>query len=182
MSIPYLVPRPVIETMEQAMDVAARDLLRGMGHLPPEHDLPLFDQPGWHRSCIAAEIGAALRVLHDAGLLGPASIPPSLLVITEIGGRCPVQAEGTICGVPFYFRARGESWSIGIGGEVVLLPAWEHEEDYGDEPFAAGYMPEEEALAFIEREARRYAQEMRVPVIYEVRREDRFDAMEAGDE
>lgn len=76
--------------------------------------------------------------------------------IAWIGGNCPVQAEGTIRGKPFYFRARGEAWSIGIGGEVVMEPEWFYEEDYGDEPYVAGWMTEAEARAFIEKSADLY--------------------------
>lgn len=38
----------------------------------------------------------------------------SNIVFDTIGGQCPVQAEGTIDGHGFYFRARGESWSIQV--------------------------------------------------------------------
>jgi len=78
------------------------------------------------------------------------------IVIDTIGGNCPVQAEGTIDGHPFYFRARGQHWNIGIGGEPVGAPAWEHEEAYGDGPFAAGYMPVEEAMQFIRKAAQKF--------------------------
>ena len=74
--------------------------------------------------------------------------------IDEIGGNCPVQAEGRIDGEPFYFRARGARWSIGIGGQdPVCAPEWSHEEPYGDGPFDAGWMSDEEARAFIEKAA-----------------------------
>ena len=49
---------------------------------------------------------------------------------------------------------------IGIGGEVVLEPDWYYEEDYGDGPFAAGWMSEEEARSFIASAADRYAAEI----------------------
>jgi hypothetical protein len=78
------------------------------------------------------------------------------VVITMIGGLCPVQAEGTINGSPFYFRARGQRWTIGIGGDVVMYPEWHYGEPYGTERFDAGYMPEGEARAFINRAAERY--------------------------
>jgi hypothetical protein len=72
------------------------------------------------------------------------------IVIEEIGGMCPVQAEGTIDGKLFYFRARGDSWSIGIGREPLFDPEWEYAEDYGVWP-EAGYMEADEAKAFIEK-------------------------------
>jgi hypothetical protein len=80
-----------------------------------------------------------------------------VLLIDQIGGNCPVQAEGTIDGVPFYFRARGEHWSIGVGGDdPVCAPEWEREEEWGDGPFAAVWMPLDEARRIIERCAGEY--------------------------
>lgn len=76
--------------------------------------------------------------------------------IDMIGGNCPVQAEGKINGEPFYFRARGERWSIGIGGDVVGEPDWYYEEDYPGGTFAAGWMTEAEARTFIDQAAERY--------------------------
>jgi hypothetical protein len=34
-------------------------------------------------------------------------------------GACPVEYEGTVDGVPFYFRARGQRWQFGAGGRSV---------------------------------------------------------------
>lgn len=93
------------------------------------------------------------------------------IVIDRLGGLCPVQAEGTIDGVPFYFRSRGEHWSIEIGegntakvvealtggGEatredVEARPVWRYEEPYGQWP-EAGYLDAEQARAFIQKGA-----------------------------
>lgn len=87
------------------------------------------------------------------------------VAIDWIGGNCPVQAEGTINGAPFYFRARGDSWSIEIGGGYVLedaskgIPAsgFYLKRDYGDGPYDAGWMPVEEACGFIAEAAAEYA-------------------------
>jgi hypothetical protein len=77
--------------------------------------------------------------------------------IEMIGGNCPVQAEGTILGEPFYFRARGERWSLGIGEDPVGAPDWYYEEPYRpDEPFAAGWMSLDEARGFIKQAAETY--------------------------
>lgn len=81
----------------------------------------------------------------------------SEVVIEMIGGNCPVQAEGTVRGKPFYFRARGDQWRMSIGGsDVVGEPDWSYAEDYGDSPYAAGWMTEEEARAFIKIAAMKY--------------------------
>lgn len=88
-----------------------------------------------------------------------------IIVISCIGGNCPVQAEGTIDGAPFYFRARGDEWSIEIGGGFVLedaskgIPAtgFYMEREYGDGPYDAGWMPVEEARSFINEAATEYA-------------------------
>lgn len=82
--------------------------------------------------------------------LGPATIPDGV-VIDWLGGNCPVQAEGTVDGKPFYFRARGEHWSLGIGGEPVCAPEWEHEEEVDGGMYAAGWMSELEAKHCIAR-------------------------------
>jgi hypothetical protein len=99
----------------------------------------------------------------DRGLLGKeqatesqAAMSPEV-AINWIGGNCPVQAEGTVDGKEFYFRARGEHWSMSIGGaDVVGEPEWYYEEEYSDEPFAAGWMHEAEARHFISRAAGLY--------------------------
>ena len=65
-------------------------------------------------------------------------------------GNCPVQAEGVVDGHDFYFRARGDSWSLGIGGEdPVAAPLWYYEEAYGVWP-EAGYISDDQAYEFIQ--------------------------------
>lgn len=75
------------------------------------------------------------------------------LKIDMIGGNCPVQAEGTVNGQPFYFRARGEHWSMGIGGDPVGEPKWYREREWPGGEYAAGWMDEKEALSLIESTA-----------------------------
>lgn len=71
------------------------------------------------------------------------------LSIGDIGGMCPVQAEGTINEKPFYFRARGEDWALSIGGDdVIAKPEWYRRRRYGDFP-SAGYITHAEAVNFI---------------------------------
>lgn len=84
--------------------------------------------------------------------------------IIMIGGNCPVQAEGIIGGKPFYFRARGEHWSMEIGYDSKSSePAeWYKEEEWGDGPYDAGWMPEEDAINIIERCATEYLNEMSI--------------------
>lgn len=76
--------------------------------------------------------------------------------IDMIGGNCPVQAEGTIDGKPFYFRARGEHWSFSVGTDAIGDPDWHHEEKWGSGPYDAGWMSEETARRAIEWCARSY--------------------------
>lgn len=80
--------------------------------------------------------------------------------IDYIGGNCPVQAEGHIGGKPFYFRARGERWTIGIGGnDCVTKPEWFYEEPYGEKPYEAGWMPQHVALAMIAKALSEYCKD-----------------------
>jgi len=68
------------------------------------------------------------------------------IVIDWIAGNCPVQAEGSIDGHEFYFRARHTHWRLEVG-------EWDYAERYSDEPYAAGWMTEEEARGFIAKAA-----------------------------
>lgn len=89
------------------------------------------------------------------------------LVIEHIGGYCPVQAEGTINGIPFYFRSRHKHWAIGIGDDpagIILgwTEGWCRKEEYlGASPDipSAGYMPLEEARQIIQRCAEEFVAE-----------------------
>ena len=87
---------------------------------------------------------------------GDVADPAREVFIELMGGNCPVQAEGTVGGKEFYFRARGCHWRLCIGGaDPVGSPEWEHAEWYGQWP-DAGWMTEEEAEAFLRAAAARY--------------------------
>lgn len=82
--------------------------------------------------------------------------------VDSIGGNCPVQAQGTVDGVSFYFRSRGEGWSFSVGADPLSVLMGQEEgfnywEDYPGGAYAAGWIEEEEALSFIETGARLYA-------------------------
>lgn len=76
-----------------------------------------------------------------------------------IEGQTPLQGYGLIDGYPWYFRARGDSWSLGIVEDKTIdcecLPlvgccsGWLIEESWGEWP-SAGYMDEEIAWSLIE--------------------------------
>jgi len=83
------------------------------------------------------------------------------LVITTLGGNCPVQAEGTVDGTPFYFRARWGSWSLAVGENCVGAAesedgVWVREREYGDGRYDAGWMSVDEARAFLLEAAAAY--------------------------
>ncbi|RVT96202.1 hypothetical protein EOD42_13885 [Rhodovarius crocodyli] len=83
------------------------------------------------------------------------ALPMPGIIIETLAGQCPVEAEGTIDGEPFYFRSRGAHWTLGIGGEVIGDPRWQYREPYGTWP-DAGYITEEQARRFIAEGAARY--------------------------
>ena len=77
------------------------------------------------------------------------------LVIDWIDGCCPVQGEGAVAGCPWFFRARGRGWTFEVtrpAGEGVYYAGG----CWGDGEFAAGYMPIEVALRFIEQSSRAF--------------------------
>lgn len=69
--------------------------------------------------------------------------------IDQMGGQCPVQVEGRVDGQWFYFRARGQSWQFHVApseAEIFSKPSFYIEGSYGEKKFAAGYMPDADAL------------------------------------
>jgi len=58
----------------------------------------------------------------------------------NIYGNCPVQADGLVLGLPFYFRARGNGWQLRIGGTNGVNGECFAEGRYGTE-YEAGWMP-----------------------------------------
>ena len=76
--------------------------------------------------------------------------------IESIGGNCPVQADGVIDGMPFYFRARGEHWSFRVADTAAGDPVDGRGFCYVEEYPEAGWMEETEALAFLEKAAKLY--------------------------
>jgi len=77
------------------------------------------------------------------------------------GGLCPVQYEGEIEGHPYYFRARGSTWSLELaqpGNDSFISPVlyvWGY---YGepDDIYGAGYMEEKEVKTLIHEIANKY--------------------------
>ena len=91
------------------------------------------------------------------------------LRIDNIGGNCPVQAEGviederTFKSYPFYFRSRWDRGRMGIGEDPVGIvigtnPGWHKGEIYIDPPMA-GYMPLDEAERLIRECAEEFLRE-----------------------
>jgi hypothetical protein len=83
----------------------------------------------------------------------------------------PVQAEGVVAGHPFYFRSRGEIWELTIADRVEDDPAlldpqrtaagllWYRSGVVAGGPFAASYLPIDEARSIINDCARAYLAE-----------------------
>lgn len=84
---------------------------------------------------------------------------PDWCEIEFLEGDCPVQGWGTCDGFPWYFRARGEHWTMAVATDPAGDPAsigdasegFYREEPYGQTRFEAGYMPLDEARYFIVR-------------------------------
>jgi hypothetical protein len=67
-------------------------------------------------------------------------------------GYCPVQADGTFDGEPFYFRSRGMRARVEVNSVLV------YEEQISDksDPYAAGYLDTSRARAIVKRAYRRW--------------------------
>lgn len=101
---------------------------------------------------IDAELSAGGRSRSEGGWSG------------TMDGFAPVQAEGLVDGLPWYFRARHDGWSFSIAADRAAdavqvrgghQPGYYHEEDYGTTQ-EASWMPFAEAWAFIAREIGRF--------------------------
>ena len=77
------------------------------------------------------------------------------LIVTSMGGYCPVQAEGLLNKWPFYFRARWQGWSFELKprtfttsfNETTTLrhPFSGCHGSWGEDEYSAGSMPFETA-------------------------------------
>ena len=86
--------------------------------------------------------------------------------IETIGGKCPVQAHGTIFGTAFYFRSRGQSYRLAIGEDPVEIheygEGWYVKKSWGAHEFDAGYMPVNIALLLISKHVIDYINEQKI--------------------
>lgn len=88
-----------------------------------------------------------------------AAAPDPEIVIDNLGCLCPVQGDGFINGLPFYFRARGDGWKMSIAQDPAVDPVdvhcgfaqgWTKEGQHGPAGYVdAGYMDYEYARALI---------------------------------
>ncbi|NTF49107.1 hypothetical protein [Rhizobium rhizogenes] len=77
----------------------------------------------------------------------------------ELAGYCPVQAEGEVDGLFFYFRAREAYWRFECGGSTTGSrgPRWWYEEEWpGETGLEAGYMSDEDAICCILKSVEAY--------------------------
>ena len=100
----------------------------------------------------AGPVFAALGRAHSGAKM-------SKYEIKGLGGYCPVQADGRVDGVPFYFRARGNAWSMSVGQKPILSPEWFYKEQYGERPYEAGWMPLDVAKDMISKAVELYLSE-----------------------
>ena len=103
-------------------------------------------------------------------------MPPQSLDYHFTCDAAPVQAEGTLDGHPFYFRARGDQWAFSLAEEPGLDPIYIESaegaagrgyflaKEYGAPgSFAASYMPLAKARDVIAACARRVASRSSLP-------------------
>lgn len=95
---------------------------------------------------------------------------PGISVMTY-GGYCPVQAEGLVDFLPFYFRSRGEHWSVEIclNQECPIdysrwtnreKNVWKIRTRYSDEPYKAGAISPQEFVTFLNQAVSKFREEM----------------------
>jgi hypothetical protein len=71
--------------------------------------------------------------------------------VKHVGLAAPLQLEGRLPnGEAFYFRARRDEVSLGVGGDPCWYPVWEGREPYGSDENAS-YLPGKDGLAVLRR-------------------------------
>lgn len=111
-----------------------------------------FRPAGANEQLTIRRVPAAGSILVKRVLLGP---PMPGMVVGRAGGKAPVQGYGVIDGKDYYFRSRGEHWSMSIGGDLHGSPDWYYEERYGTWPDAGG-ISAEQAYDFIAEAAEKF--------------------------
>jgi hypothetical protein len=72
------------------------------------------------------------------------------IIIDTIYGDAPMQADGTIGGIRFYFKARGAKWKMLIGAVPLAKDSWSYSEPFGKD-FEAGFMTQDQVRAAIHK-------------------------------
>lgn len=88
---------------------------------------------------------------------------PVIVFTDEPNGCCPVQAEGTIDGFPFYFRSRWSTSLIRVAlkrdADPLVNYAWAHKEEYPEGGVSGhGCASKEECVEFINKCAKLWAE------------------------
>lgn len=68
---------------------------------------------------VPKDVPVVVRILLGPQLTG--------IIIGKPVGYVPVQSNGIIDGKEYYFRAKDDYWSVGIGGSLYSNPDWYHE-------------------------------------------------------
>jgi hypothetical protein len=89
------------------------------------------------------------------------------IAVEWLGGNCPVQAEGTFDGTPFYFRARGTEVRCDVGDWHWDGPEYEWPD--------AGWISQDLAHAFIHEAYEAWQRRGRSDSAYEIHRRRRND-------
>ncbi len=83
------------------------------------------------------------------------------IYIENIGGNCPVQIEGYFGKEYFYFRARGNAWSLEVSENAIVDSHFTYVEPYKeDQSYAAGWMPLYEAIQFLGKGLQKYVESL----------------------
>jgi hypothetical protein len=103
----------------------------------------------------AGEMKVVLRDLPDViAIRIPLGRSMPGMVVGRAHGRAPVQSYGVIDGRDYYFRSRGEHWSMSIGASASK-PDWYYEERYGTWP-EAGSISDDQVYNFIAEAASKF--------------------------
>lgn len=156
---PYVNPALPEPNEEDARRLADLVAIRGGASL----DEVMTVAPTWDENEARAWVKSAVNagtVTLDGDRLVANEDPVAVdLNVENLGGNCPVQAEGRMNGIEFYYRARGENQSVETDDGFFM------QERVIGGPYMAGWLGDEQAREFITRAAmahNRHLKELRI--------------------
>jgi hypothetical protein len=106
------------------------------------------DEPRDMAMEIVSAVSETERLTRMAATYLPLTDRVPGLEITSAGGACPFQAEGTLLGMPFYFRYRSAHATLRVGEDLFDKSLYSAGMEFGDDDLQ-GWLEEDEFMSLM---------------------------------